>query len=118
MVRKVVDCAPHVIGCVENIIKSKSDRDQMNKNGSSGKTDSQEEKRSSGSPILLKIVSENRFSGKTYFYTIASSALSHEMRYCMDPQRNASAPLAIDPRKSSMRSPSSALIWIYCRSRS
>ena len=27
---------------------------------------------SSGSPILLKIVSENRFSGKTYFYTIAS----------------------------------------------
>ena len=26
-----------------------------------------------GSPILLKIVSENRFSGKTYFYTIASS---------------------------------------------
>ena len=27
---------------------------------------------SSGSPILLKIVSENRFSGKTFFYTIAS----------------------------------------------
>ena len=26
-----------------------------------------------GTPILLKIVSENRFSGKTYFYTIASS---------------------------------------------
>ena len=25
-----------------------------------------------GSPILLKIVSENQFSGKTYFYTIAS----------------------------------------------
>ena len=32
-------------------------------------------KRSSGNPILLKIVSENRFSGKTYFYTIASSGL-------------------------------------------
>ena len=25
-----------------------------------------------GSPILLKIVSENQFSGKTYFHTIAS----------------------------------------------
>ena len=50
---KVVDCAPHVIGCVENIIKSKSD-----------------------------------------------SSLSHEMRYCMDPQRNKSTPLVIDPRKS------------------
>ena len=31
---------------------------------------------SSGSPILLKIVSENRFSGKTYFYTIASRLLN------------------------------------------
>ena len=30
-------------------------------------------KRSSGSPFLLKIVSENQFSGKTYFHTIASS---------------------------------------------
>ena len=40
---------------------------QLYKNRSSGKTDSQQEKRSSGSPILLKIVSENRFSGKTYF---------------------------------------------------
>ena len=29
-------------------------------------------KRKAGSPILLKIVSENRFSGKTYFYTTAS----------------------------------------------
>ena len=48
---KVVDCADHVIGCVENIIKSRSD-----------------------------------------------SSLSHEMRYCMDPQRNTSAPVAIDPR--------------------
>ena len=28
-----------------------------------------------GSHILLKIVSENRFSRKTYFYTIASRAL-------------------------------------------
>ena len=28
------------------------------------------EKMSSGNHILLKIVSENRFSGKTYFYTI------------------------------------------------
>ena len=27
-----------------------------------------------GSPILLKIVSENQFSGKTYFYTIAFRA--------------------------------------------
>ena len=41
---------------------------QLYKNKSSGKTDSQLEKRSSGS--LLEIVSENRFSGKTYFYTI------------------------------------------------
>ena len=29
---------------------------------------------SSGSPILLKIVSEKQFSGKTHFYTIASRA--------------------------------------------
>ena len=29
-------------------------------------------KRPSGSPILLKIVSENQFYGKTYFHTIAS----------------------------------------------
>ena len=42
--------------------------DEMYKNGSSGKTDSQ------GSPILLKIVSENLFSGKTNFYAIASSS--------------------------------------------
>ena len=49
----------------------------MYKNRSSGKTDFQEEKRSSGSPILLKIVSENRFSGKTYFYTIATSNRRH-----------------------------------------
>ena len=28
-----------------------------------------------GSPIILKIVSENRFCGKTYFYTIAFRAL-------------------------------------------
>ena len=36
--------------------------------------------RSSGSPILLKIVSENQFSGKTYFYTIGpwSADLSSE----------------------------------------
>ena len=30
---------------------------------------------SSGSPILLKIVSENLFSGKTYSYTIASRTI-------------------------------------------
>ena len=40
---------------------------QLYKNRSSGKTDSQKEPRSWGSPILLKTVSENRFSGKTYF---------------------------------------------------
>ena len=39
---------------------------QLYKNRSSRKTDSQQEKRSSGSHILSKIVSENRFSGKTY----------------------------------------------------
>ena len=38
--------------------------------GLPGKTDSQQEKGSSGSPILLEIVSENQFAGKTYFYTI------------------------------------------------
>ena len=47
-------------------------RDKLYKNRSSGKTDSHYEKGSSGSPILLKIVSENQFSGKIYFYTIAS----------------------------------------------
>ena len=47
------------------------------KNRSSRKTDSQGEKRSSQIPILLKIVNENRFSGKTYFYTIASRVLRH-----------------------------------------
>ena len=46
-------------------------RDQLYKKRSSGKTDSQQDKRSSGIPILLKIVSEFRFSGKTYLYTIA-----------------------------------------------
>ena len=49
-------------------------RDELNKNRSSRKTDFQEGKGSSGSPILLKILSENRFSGKTYFYIIACSA--------------------------------------------
>ena len=52
-------------------------RDELYKNRSSRKTDSQQEKMSSGSPILLIIVSENWFSGKTYFYTIASSAIGH-----------------------------------------
>ena len=47
-------------------------RDKLYKNRSSRKTDFQKEKRSSGSPILLNIVSENQFSGKTLFYTIAS----------------------------------------------
>ena len=36
----------------------------------SGKLIFSKRKRSWGSPILLKIVSENQFSGKTYFYTI------------------------------------------------
>ena len=40
-------------------------RDELYKNRSS-------RKRSPGSPILLKILSENRFSGKTYFNSIAS----------------------------------------------
>ena len=31
----------------------------------------------SGSPILFKIVSENRFSGKTYFYKIATRTVDH-----------------------------------------
>ena len=47
-------------------------RDQLYKNRSSRKIDSQKEKRSSGRHIALKIVLENRFSGKTYCYTIAS----------------------------------------------
>ena len=51
---------------------SASTRDKLYKDRSSRKTDSQYEKRSLGSPIRLKIVSENRFSGKTYFYTISS----------------------------------------------
>ena len=42
-------------------------RDQLYKNRSSGKTDSQQEKWSSGRPILLKLVSESQFSVKTYF---------------------------------------------------
>ena len=42
-------------------------RDELNENRSSRKTDSQSEKRSLGSSILLKIVYENQFSGKTYF---------------------------------------------------
>ena len=47
--------------------------DELYKNRSSRKSDSQLEKRSSGSHILLKIVSEYRFSGKTHFDTIGSS---------------------------------------------
>ena len=50
-----------------------SRRDELLENRSSRKTDSQEEKRSSWNHILLKILSENQFSGKTYFYTISSS---------------------------------------------
>ena len=46
------------------------------KNRFSLKTDSRWEKKSSWNNILFKIVSENRFSGKTYFYTIASSSPS------------------------------------------
>ena len=42
-------------------------RDELYKNRSSGKTDSHQEKRSLGSPILLKIVSENWFSGEDLF---------------------------------------------------
>ena len=51
-------------------------RDEFYKNRSSGKTDSQKEKRSLGSYIIMKIVSENPFSGKTYFYTIASRIIN------------------------------------------
>ena len=40
--------------------------------GLPGKLILSKRKGSSGSPFLLKIVSENRFSGKTYFYTIGS----------------------------------------------
>ena len=47
-------------------------RDDLYKNRSTGKTDLREKERSLGIPILLKTVPENRFSGKTYFYTIAS----------------------------------------------
>ena len=57
-------------------VMSVASRDELYKNRSSGKTDSQQEKRSSGSPILFQLVSENGFSGKTYFYTIASSSRS------------------------------------------
>ena len=53
---------------VENYSKY---RDELYKNRSAQKTDSLLANRYLGSPILLKIVSENRFSGKTYFYTIA-----------------------------------------------
>ena len=54
----------------------KTVRDDLYKNRSSRKTDSQEDKSSSGNAILFKIVSENPFSGKNYFYTIASRELS------------------------------------------
>ena len=55
-------------------------RDELYKDRSSRKTDSQKEKRSSGNHILLNIlVSENWFSGKTFFYTIASSAFADEI---------------------------------------
>ena len=37
-----------------------------------------------GSPFLLKIVSENEFSGKTYFYTIASRAGRRHRRLRLD----------------------------------
>ena len=53
---------------VENYSKY---RDELYKNRSAQKTDSLLANRYLGSPILLKKVSENRFSGKTYFYTIA-----------------------------------------------
>ena len=42
-------------------------RDQLYKNWSSRKTDSQYKKTSSGISILLKILSKNQFLGKTYF---------------------------------------------------
>ena len=59
--------------CVTKTVASgPTGRDELYKNRSSRKNDSHEEKRPSGSPILLKIASENRFSGKTYFYTIVS----------------------------------------------
>ena len=49
--------------------------DELYKNRSSRKTDSQY--RSTRRPFLLKIVSGNRFSGKTYFYTIGSRLTGH-----------------------------------------
>ena len=45
---------------------------RLYKDRSSRKTDTQLEKRSSRRTILLKIVSENWFSRKAYFYTIGS----------------------------------------------
>ena len=42
--------------------------------GLPGKLNLSKRKRSSGSPILLKIVSENRFSGKTYFIQLPPEA--------------------------------------------
>ena len=66
------------------VIGQQADRDELYKNRSSRKTDSQGRggTRSSGSSILLKIVSENRFSGNTYFYTIADriNELQEEVR--------------------------------------
>ena len=59
-----------------SVFAGSTSRDELYENRSSRKTNSQQEKGSYGSPILLIIVSENRFSGKTYFYAIASRGLA------------------------------------------
>ena len=72
--------------------------------GLPGKLILSKRKRSLGSPILLEIVSENQFSGKTYCYTIGSSsnganasaatgaamipAVGHTQRATIDCERN------------------------------
>ena len=55
---------------------SKETRDHLYKDRSSRKTDSPLANRSSGSLILLKIVSENQFSGKTYFIQLPPGCLT------------------------------------------
>ena len=84
-------------------------RDELYKNRSSGKTDSHRGKRSLGNYIILKIVSKNQFSGKTYFYTIASrrdiTALRDEMaevnRKTSPPPQQVSVPQAVAKRRDS-----------------
>ena len=68
LVELPVDVAEH--SETERLLWMASIWRHLYKDRSSRKTDSRSEKRHSGSHILLKIVSENQFSGKTYFYTI------------------------------------------------